>query len=230
MVVARDGGFLSQRTHPLMATVSVRLNQGRLVLSAPGRADLAVPLTGPERPSLPVTIWNETASAVGEGAPAAAWFSNLLGTPCKLVRQNKQAPRPVDPRYAGPDDVVSFADGYPFLLISQASVDDLNTRLSNPVPADRFRANIVVDGCPAYVEDAWTALRIGAVSFRVTKPCARCSIVGTDQLDGSRSSEPLATLAGYRSVGNKVHFGQNLLHLTTGALTVGDPVSIPSEN
>jgi len=229
MVVDSDGGFLSQRTHPALATVSTRLEDDRLILSAPSQPVLEVSLAEPAEGTLPVTIWDDPATAAGEGEAAAAWFSSLLATPCALVRQQQDTPRPVDPRYAGPDDVVGFADGYPFLLISQSSVDDLNDRLPTPVSADRFRANIVVDGCPAYAEDEWTVLRIGSVPFRVAKPCARCSIVGTDQRDGSRDREPLATLAEYRSVGNKVLFGQNLVHQAGGVVAVGDTVTIVEE-
>ncbi len=119
---------------------------------------------------------------------------------------------------------MAFADGFPFLLISQASVDELNRRLADPVPADRFRANIVVDGCEAHAEDGWSGLTIGGIEFRVAKPCARCVVVTTDQDDGTRSAEPLRTLATYRTENNKVLFGQNLLHRGAGALSVGDEI------
>jgi hypothetical protein len=135
----------------------------------------------------------------------------------------------VDPRHAAPDDIVSFADGFPFLLLSEASVDELNRRLENPVSAARFRANIIVQGCLPHAEDGWKTIRIGTVAFQVSKPCARCVVVDTDQHDGSRTTTLLGTLAEYRMADGKILFGQNLLHRDTGALAVGDPVSIINE-
>ena len=107
---------------------------------------------------------------------------------------------------------MAFADGFPFLLISQASVDDTQPSPRNPVPADRFRANIIIDGCAPHAEDDWTRITIGEVGFRVAKPCARCGVITTDQHDGTRSTEPLSTLAEYRKIDGKVLFGQNLVH------------------
>jgi uncharacterized protein YcbX len=128
----------------------------------------------------------------------------------------------VDARFSSPGDRVSFADGFPFLLVSQDSVNELNRRLTDEIPADRFRANIVIEGCSPHAEDGWSSIRIGSVNFRVAKPCARCVVVTTDQLDGGRSAEPLRTLAGYRRVDGKILFGQNLIHLGGGTLRVGD--------
>jgi hypothetical protein len=121
---------------------------------------------------------------------------------------------------------VAFADGYPFLLISRASVDELNRRLGTPVSADRFRANIVVAGCGPHAEDDWCDLRIGDVEFHVAKPCARCAVVTTDQQDGFRTPEPLRTLATYRRTAGQVLFGQNLVHDGTGRIRVHDPVRL----
>jgi len=225
MVVDPIGSFLSQRTHPVMATVITRLESDRLVVAAPGRPDLTIDLAEPSRDSRPVVVWNDTCRAVSEGATAADWFSELLDTPCELVRQAPTERRLVDPRYAEADDLVSFADGFPFLLLSDASVDELNRHLDAPISAARFRANIIVTGCPPHAEDNWRSITIGSVAFEVSKPCARCVIVNTDQLDGARSSEPLTTLATYRTVNGKVLFGQNLVHRNTGMLSNGDRVT-----
>ena len=224
MVAGLDGGFLSQRGHPELARVTTRLDGNRLLLDCPGRSTLQVPLdvsTGAERS---VTIWKDTCKGMTAGPAAAEWFSSLLETPCELVRQSDSGARQVDLRYAEPDDRVAFADGFPFLLISQASVDDLNSRLDEGVPVDRFRANIIVDGCAPHAEDGWSTVTIGEVDFRVAKPCARCVVITTDQLDGTRSAEPLRTLASYRTINGKVLFGQNLVHRGPGTLRVGDKV------
>jgi uncharacterized protein YcbX len=178
---------------------------------------------GDERP---VTVWRDRCAAVTAGPDAAEWFSSFLGTRCELVRQPDTGFRQVDTGYADPGDRVAFADGFPFLLISRASVDELNHRLDTPVAADRFRANIIVDGCAPHAEDHWSEIAIGVVAFRVAKPCARCIVITTDQNSGARSAEPLRTLAGYRTVGGKVLFGQNLVHRGVGTLRVGDEVHV----
>jgi uncharacterized protein YcbX len=170
-----------------------------------------------------VAIWKDQCVAVAAGAEADAWFTALLGTPCRLVTMPSSTVRQVDLGYAEPGDPVGFADGFPFLLISQGSLDELNRRLEHPVPMDRFRPNIVVDGCEPHAEDGWSRVTIGEISFRVVKPCARCVITTTDQQTGERGREPLRTLATYRRVGNKVLFGQNLIHDGVGAVRVGDP-------
>lgn len=226
MVVGPDGGFLSQRSYPVLAGVGTRIESGRLVLEAPDRPRLEVALGELEGDERSVTVWSDRCRAVSAGPEAAEWFSSLLGSRCELVRMPNAGVRQVDRRFAEAGDRVAFADGFPFLLISRASVDELNHRLEEPVPADRFRANIVVDGCEPHAEDRWAEITIGEVSFRIAKPCARCVVVTTDQKSGARSSEPLRTLAEYRSVAGKVLFGQNLVHLGMGELHVGDEVRI----
>ncbi len=225
MIVGSDGAFLSQRTHPRLALVAPRLEDGHLKLTAPGLADLALsPDTLETRP--PVTVWRDTVGAVSAGPRAQRWFEAWLGLPCDLVRMAPDARRPVDPRYGGPQDEVSFADGYPLLVISKGSLDELNRRLDKPVPMDRFRPNLVVEGCPPFAEDNWSALEIGEVRLRVAKPCARCVVTTVDQATGVRGREPLATLAGFRSSDGKVLFGQNLIPDHTGHLRVGQRVRV----
>ncbi|HQN40865.1 MAG TPA: MOSC domain-containing protein, partial [Pseudomonadales bacterium] len=134
--------------------------------------------------------------------------------------------RPVDPRYATASDQVSFADGFPLLLIGAASLDELNSRLDQPVSMRRFRPNLVVSGGAAFAEDGWRRLRIGTITFRVAKPCARCAIPGIDPDSGQTTAEPLRTLARFRRRDGVIYFGQNLLHDGPGTLTVGDPVEL----
>jgi uncharacterized protein YcbX len=228
MVVDAAGSFLSQRSHPEMATVAVGIGEGCLTLTAAGAPDLRVDLEPTDGNRRRVTVWRDTCQAVSEGPGAARWLSSVLGTPCELVRLPPSSVRSVDRRYAGADDRVAFADGFPLLLIGHASVDELNRRLERPVPADRFRANIVVDGTAAHDEDSWSSIGIGSLAFEVAKPCARCVIVTTDQATGVRSPEPLRTLATYRSEGGTIAFGQNLLHRGTGTVRVGDAVRVLS--
>jgi uncharacterized protein YcbX len=134
--------------------------------------------------------------------------------------------RPIKSRYQVNNEQVSFADGFPFLLISDASLADLNQRLEQPVPMNRFRPNLVVSGCEAFAEDGWQSIRIGSIGFRVVKPCDRCVITTVDQTQGIRGKEPLLTLAQYRRWDGKIWFGQNLIHEQLGMLKVGDSVEI----
>jgi uncharacterized protein YcbX len=226
MVVDDGGRFLSQRSHPALARVGTRIEDDLLILEGPGQARLEIPRLEKPGDRRSVVIWNDACEAVTAGPRAAEWFTSLLGTPCELVRQSDDGVRQVDPAFADPGDRVAFADGFPFLLVNQASVDDLNRRLADPVPSDRFRANIVVEGCDPYAEDGWVRLQIGEIGFRVVKPCARCVVITTDQHDGVRSDEPLRTLASYRREGDTVLFGQNLVHNHAGTLRAGLEVRI----
>ena len=222
MVVGPDGGFLSQRTHPRMALAEVALTDELLVVRAPGMADLVLPLGGGGAARRPVTIWRDTVEAVSAGPAAAAWFSAFLGLDCELVRMPATTHRQVEPNRARPGDLVGFADAYPFLLISQGSLDELNRRLCEPLPMDRFRPNLVVDGCAPHTEDGWRTFAVGTVTFRVAKPCARCVVTTVDQRTGERADEPLGTLATYRLRDGKLLFGQNLIHDGRGMLCLGD--------
>lgn len=226
MVVGEDGGFLSQRAHPRLTLVRVRFAEDRLLLSAPHLADLLVPLERESGPKVRATVWRDECDAIDEGSVATAWMSDHLGTLARLVRLADDDARPLGTPAAQPGDRVSFADAYPFLLLSQGSLDQLNRRLNLPLPMDRFRPNIVVEGCLPHAEDSWTVIRIGDVDFRVTKPCSRCVITTTNQQTGDRGPEPLQTLATYRLQDGKVMFGQNLIHGGVGKVRVGDPVVV----
>jgi uncharacterized protein YcbX len=237
MVVDPAGNFLTQRTIARMARVGAFIDDTRLTLRAVGRADLHVgrwPDAG--APVLPVRVWNDEGLGAEDCGPEAAeWLSGALGTPCRLVRIGGTFTRPVKPEAARPGDVVSFADAYPFLITSEASLGDLNRRIAEDggasVPMGRFRPNLVVSGCEAYAEDKWRRIRIGEVEFRSAGPCARCIVTTTDQLSGKRmGKEPLRTLAAYRRdpvTPTNVNFGQNLVNVSkTGTLRVGDPVLV----
>lgn len=227
MVVDAVGRFLTQRVLPRMALVEPRVADDTLLLTVPGGAALSVPiLHGGSRRE--VVIWRDNCVAIDQGDEAAAWLSDFLSVPCRLVRISDDMVRRVDPAFAlRPTDQVSFADAYPFLLTTEASLADLNSRLSTPLPMDRFRPNIVVHRAAPYAEDSWGRIRIGEITFAVVKPCARCTITTVDQSSGERAREPLRTLARYRRVrGQGVMFGQNLVHESTGVIRVGDAVEL----
>ncbi|MGB3634476.1 MAG: MOSC N-terminal beta barrel domain-containing protein [Rubrobacteraceae bacterium] len=226
MLVDESHKFMSQRKHPCMALISTKLTSEYLVVEAPEMSGLRLPLRPEGRTSIEVRVWSDTVRAVPVGREADEWFSAFLGSSCRLVYMPEDEIRQVDPEYAGAGDHVGFVDGFPFLMVSQASLDDLGERLDRQVPVDRFRPNLVVEGGDAFDEDDWQSLSIGGVDFRVAKPCSRCSIVMTDQSSGNRDREVLATLATYRRTGNDIFFGQNLAHDSTGILRVGDAVEL----
>jgi uncharacterized protein YcbX len=224
MVVDEQGNFLTQRRLPRMALIHVQIQSDHLVVQADGISALAVPFHSPNSTPTRVQIWDDSLGALDIGDAPASWFSEFLKQPCRLVQMLPQSERFVNPKYSPVKSPVSFPDGFPLLLISQASLDDLNSRLVEPVPMNRFRPNIVVEGCTAYEEDSWRSLRIGAVSLRVAKPCARCTIPTVNQDTGDRGKDPILTLESYRRRDGKVYFGQNLIHKSQGILKIGDAV------
>ncbi len=228
MVVDGDGVFLTQRTHPRMALVGVRAERDRLLIDAPGVAEFEVPFAEPGGSVVEVKVWKDTCRAGDEGAEAAAWFSDFLGFRARLVRLAGDHARPVGGAAARSGDWVSFADGFPFLLLSQGSLDGLNQRLAAPLPMNRFRPNIVVSGCEAHAEDGWRRVKIGELPFRVVKPCARCVVTTTDQATGDRDSEPLRTLATYRMQDQEIQLRPESDSRRPGRLPVGDEVSVLS--
>lgn len=226
MLIGDDGRFLSQREYHQLALVRVEIGEDRLYLEAPGLPALEVGFEEAVGPTSRVQVWDDECAAVAEGEDAARWFSKHLGCSARLVRMASDDARPLGSSTAQPGDHVSFADGFPFLLLSVASLDRLNRQLSLPVSMDRFRPNIVIEGCEPHAEDGWDRARIGEVSFRFAKPCARCVVTTVDQTTGERGREPLRTLSTYRTVDGQVLFGQNLVHEGRGVVGVGDPVEV----
>jgi uncharacterized protein YcbX len=224
MVIDKAGRFISQRSHPQMALVVPSLGDEKLCVNAPGMSTLELQSDPFASVTTEVTIWDDRCVASWQGERPARWFSDFLGCAASLVHMPGTSVRAANPAYAPEGTRVSFADAYPLLLISEASLADLNQRLSLPLPMNRFRPNLVVAGCEPYQEDHWAGIAIGGTSFKVVKPCDRCVIPTTDQMTGDRGTEPLRTLATYRTVQGKVLFGQNLVHQGPGELRVGDPV------
>ena len=230
LVVDEADRFLTQRELPHMATVAARNEPDGLALSAPDRPPIFIPIPPPDAAPRQVTIWRDTVEAVPAGPEAESWLASVLGVPCALVFQANPASRPVNPAFAVPGDVVSFADGYPLLITSVSSLDALGDWLvetgDEPVPMNRFRPNAVIAGTPAWAEDDWHRVRIGAVTFRVAKPCGRCQVTTTDQFTGERGRQPLRMLGLRRKFGQSLVFGQNVIPEAPGTIEVGDPVGI----
>jgi uncharacterized protein YcbX len=229
MIVDEWGRFISQRSHPQLALVDVRIDDGQLRFAAPGADSVTIPIVRTGMPRS-VVVWQDECDAIDQGPAASEWLSEFLETKVDLVRIDDGFKRPIDPTYAvRSTDEVAFADAYPLLVISEESLDDLNTRLDEPVLMNRFRPNIVVRGGGPYAEDQWRRVRFGDVSASVVKPCARCSITTVDQATGTRSKEPLRTLATYRFDPERdVLFGQNAIHSAPGTIRVGDAVEVVS--
>lgn len=226
MVADSEGGFITQRQYPKMALIRPSLSPEGLTLEAPGLPKIVVPIIE-DGARVPVIVWESPCTAVDQGKAVSEWLSGYLGKECRLVRMAPEFQRGVKEKYRkSGKEVVGFADSMPFLLTSQASLDDLNSKLADKLPMDRFRPNIVVSGGAAFQEDAWKKIRIGSVVFRVSKACVRCEITTVDQRTGEKGGEPLETLGKYRTGPKGVMFGQNLIHENIGALQVDDIVEV----
>ncbi|CAD5108140.1 MOSC domain-containing protein [Zestomonas carbonaria] len=229
VVDAQSGRFQSQRALPRMSQILARWNAaGGLTLQAPGMACLDVPLPDDGAALRGVTVWSDAMRVPDAGDEAAAWLSELLGKPYRLVQVPAERARQVDTGYAEPGEKVGFADGFPLLLIGQASLDDLSARVGRPLEMLRFRPNLVVEGGEPYAEDGWKRIRIGDTEFRMAKGCSRCILTTIDPSTGERSPdrEPLTTLKTYRERDGEVYFGQNLVHQGEGELRVGMAVEV----
>ncbi len=231
MVVDGEGAFQTQREHPRLSLVGVELTETGIRLSA---ADM--PAIDIERPIDPgsdfvTQVWGDDARVRPASPAANEWISDYLGAPARLVHLPDDSVRVIRPVYARAFKEprrVQLSDSAPLLLTGTASLDDLNTRLTTPLPMNRFRPNVVVTGCPPFAEDDWRQIRIGDVLFEVAKPCERCATTTVDQATGVRGKEPLRTLATYRRQGSLVMFGQNIAHHAPGRLRVGDAVQVIS--
>lgn len=213
MVVDADGRFLTQREAPLLALVSWRTPE---VVTPNGTAAVE---PGDIRT---VDVWDYTGPALDCGNAVAELLGDHLGRTARLVRTPSNHSRRSDDGRTG----IGFSDGYPLLLIGQASLADLNSRLPAPLPMNRFRPNIVVSGSEPFAEDGWGRILLGNVPAEVVKPCKRCAITRVDQATGVRGDgEPLRTLGTFRKVKGGVIFGQNVVHDATGVLRIGDAVS-----
>ncbi|WP_281636347.1 MOSC domain-containing protein [Flavobacterium marginilacus] len=235
LLVDADGRFLSQREYPELALFkpeiagdSLRITQR--VLSESIDVQLRPVFSKEEK--IEVTVWEDTIEAYEVSKDSSDWFTKLLGFPVRLMYMPDDSERKLDPDYSiTGNEITSFSDAYPFLIIGQSSLDDLNGRLETKVPMNRFRPNFVFTNGEAFEEDNWREFKIGNISFVGVKPCDRCVMTTVDQEKGVVSGkDPLKTLAQYRNFGNKVLFGQNVIGLGLGIVSVGDEVKVLSKS
>lgn len=221
MLVDKDGVFLSQRGIKEMALFRCIIDGSTLDINY-NNESLKLDLTQEEGISLDTQVWNHQVNAIEVSAIAHEWFSDLLKRDCRLVKMNKESYRNKSLIKAPRKTQLSFADGYPYLVLGTASLDHLNTKLETPVPMDRFRANIVVESRYEHQEDDVDKFTMSGLNFRMIKPCARCQVITIDQQKALASKEPLKTLANYRKKANKIYFGMNAVCLEEGIVKVGD--------
>jgi uncharacterized protein len=222
MLIDSDNRFMTQRIFPQLALFKLFLHQAGFIIRY---LDEEITLnTGNISESFRARIWNDEVEVIEVSTYHSTWFSSKLKMSCKLVYFPEPAARPVEENYARNNDHVSLADAYPLLIIGQSSLDDLNGRMKSPLPMNRFRPNIVFTGGKAFEEDEWSNFQIGNARFAAVKPCSRCVLTTVDQETGVKGPEPLVTLATYRKKENHIYFGQNLLVLEPGRISLGDQI------
>lgn len=229
MLVDDDSRLITQREVPRMALIGVSIEEDGLAVRFEDR-HIDIPLSPHQGETEDVVVWQNIVPASVYDPETNAWFSRALNVSCRLVAMPETTHRPVNPEYAvrPGEDIVSFADGYPFLLIGEGSLEDLNGRLDERVPMNRFRPNLVAAGTEAFAEDDWKRIRIGETTFHVVKPCARCVVTTVDQSTGEKKGkEPLKTLSAYRNHRGNVLFGQNLIAENPGEVVrIGDKIEV----
>lgn len=228
MIVDENGKFLTQRVNTNMALLDVAIEPDGLLITHRFKSDnqVLVPFQSISNQTIQVKVWDDLVLAQTVCDQADQWLTNQLGKNVRIVEMSDQTQRNMDPSYSGKESLVSFADDFPYLLISEGSLQDLNSKLDQPVTMKRFRPNFVISGTEPFAEDFWKTVRIGPVEFIVAKPCERCVLVSIDPKTGQKGTEPLKTLATYRKVGKNVFFGQNLVSLQNGLLREGDELVI----
>jgi uncharacterized protein YcbX len=228
MLVDKKGKFISQRDFPKMALVKTLLDESFIHISTPTMSGLKIPLLpSSELNKVEVSVWGTVCFAQHFSLEMDKWFSEYLNTECRLVFMPKEYKRSLNSEFkVFEDDHVSFADGYPYLLIGSASLDDLNQRLESPVKMNRFRPNLVIKTEIPFIEDTWKKIKIGEVVFQLMKPCARCQITTINQETLATTKEPLLTLSKYRLKDKKILFGQNLIPLNEAKLQIGDKLIV----
>nr|WP_170167375.1 MOSC domain-containing protein [Amphritea balenae] len=222
----KKGRFITARIKPELLNISTVLSAEGLCVSAPGQTNLQIKYKNFSATYRPVVVWGDTINSQHCSAEADQWFSNYLGRPCQLFFFGNESARPLK-HY--PSQQTAFADGYPLLLISQASLDDLNQRCKKPVDMTQLRPNLVVSDTQAYAEDSWKRIKIGEVEFEITKPCGRCILttVNTETLQRDPDRQPLSVLKQYRKGSDgEAHFGQNLIAINTGIIGLNDKVEV----
>ena len=229
MLADETGRVITQREEHSLALLSTEITAGGIkITNKLSKENFEITTTLTSKETVQVTVWEDTIQSLYLNKEIDNWFSSYLKKSVKFVYQPEHFQRALDSKYAFNGEQVSFADAFPYLLISQASLNELNSRLKQPVPMNRFRPNLIVSGTVPFEEDTWSEIQIGEVRFNVAKPCSRCVLTTVNQDTGIAGKEPLKTLAKYRTVDNKVMFGQNLIALNEGIIRTGDTVKILS--
>lgn len=226
MLIDQQGQFLSQRRLPKMALITTRIEDQLLWLSAPGHQPVAIPLNPQGGDSIEVTIWHDQCLARSVASTIDDWLTEVLQHRCRLVYHPADQIRQVDQNYAFADDQTAFSDGFPFLIVSEASLQAFNQHSGLALAMERFRPNIVVTDCEAYAEDQWRQISINGIGFRLPKPCSRCAVPAIDPQTALSDKRVLSELARLRQWQHKVYFGQNALHDAIGELGVGNCVTV----
>lgn len=225
LLVDENGMFMTQRDFPQMAFLKLSFAEnGFSVFNIKNNPAMVIPFSSTSKETIKVKIWKDVCNAVAVDKNLDVWFSNAISKKCSLVYMPDNEKRIVEREYIDEDHIVSFADAYPFLIIGQASLDDLNSKLTAPIPMNRFRPSFVFSQGNPYEEDNWKKFKIGSVEFEAVKPCARCVITTTDQQTAVRNDEPLKTLSTYRKINNKVLFGMNLVCHKTGTVSINENI------
>lgn len=229
MLIDQNNRFLSQRENAAMALFKTGIDDNGLIVTyTADSTSISIPFVPAKLQTVKVTIWDDTCSGQYVSDEADAWFSQKLNMVCRLVYMPDDTLRPTDPRYTLQNSVTSFSDAYPLLMIGQASLDDLNSRLGVALPMNRFRPNVVFTGGEPYSEDTYHHIKVNGIDLYGVKLCARCIMTTIDQRTMQKNKEPLKTLATYRRKGNKILFGQNIVSSGMGFLHIGDEINVIS--
>ena len=225
MLIDQNNNFITQRTEERMALFQTRLHQNHIELEFDGEQK-RVPFEKHSNKSLEVVIWSDRCKAYLVDPELDSWFSSILGRSCRLVYMPESTKRLVEKQENNSEHITGFSDAYPFLIISEQSLEDLNSRLPNAISMKRFRPNLVVDANRAFEEDSWKTIKIGEVVFDLVKPCKRCVLTTVNPETGEKGEEPLKTLSSYRKINNEILFGQNAVQRNNGQIHVGDQIEI----
>jgi len=232
MVIEPNGTFVTQRSCPQMSLVQARLENEQLVLSTFGMEDIEVPSPNEDDPRTSVEVWGDRVNAIVHGMHINSWLSDALGRECKLAYFPASETRACDPHVAQEGDSTLFADGFPLLLTNQASLDDLNHRLSQRVGMERFRPNIIIEGQVPFEEDHWRKVEVNGVSLRFAQRCPRCSVPTVNPDTGiMEGPEPIRTLSEYRTGSDgEIYFGINMIPESGGAIHIGNKISVTGKS
>jgi uncharacterized protein YcbX len=228
MLVDDNNRFMTQRENLKMALLKTTINNDLIIISNKHKSEehIHIPIAISNSKKIRVRVWDDDCDVLEADSSINNWFTHQLGQECKLVYMPEDSLRIVDTNYASGEEITGFTDGYPILLVGQASLDDLNSRLEEKLPINRFRPNIVFSGGKPYEEDEMEQFIINGIHFFGVKLCARCVITTIDQDKAEKNKEPLKTFSTYRQLNHKIYFGQNLLHKGDGTIHIHDSIEV----